>query len=53
VKSFCPSIILRLDEITFLQTLSTMEFSPALLKQLRKTVISRKKKRPGWLVLQM
>jgi hypothetical protein len=45
--------MLRLDEITFLKALSTMEFFPALLKQPRKTVISRKKKRPGWLVLQM
>jgi hypothetical protein len=35
--------MLRQDEVAFFKVLSTMDFSPALLKKLRKAVTSRKK----------
>jgi hypothetical protein len=45
-RSFCRSLMLRQEELAFIKALSTFQVSPAVLKELRKT-LSRKKKRPA------
>jgi len=43
----CPSIMLRQEELAFMEAISTLQVSPALLKELRLTMARRKKKKPA------
>ena len=46
VKSSCRSIMLRQEELAFSKAISTLQLSPAILKELR-MALSRRKKKPG------
>jgi hypothetical protein len=37
-----------MQELAFIKTLSTMDFSPALFKELRNALATRGKKNHGW-----
>jgi hypothetical protein len=46
-RSACPRIRLMQEELAFIKDLTTLELSPAVLKELRKALTTRHKKKPA------